>query len=84
MQSPFNLTPTIDPCTAVFTLTHKGEPMIDTDPNTGEQYLLTLRDAILERDAVRSAWADMGSDFIEDEWKIVAIVPLTITDLDLG
>ena len=75
------LTPTIHPCARVFTLTYKGEAMINSDPDTGRQYLLTLNDANLEREEVRRARTDAGMDFIEDEWQIVAIVPVAITDM---
>tara|TARA_R110001583_G_scaffold17481_1_gene70627 strand:+ start:622 stop:864 length:243 start_codon:yes stop_codon:yes gene_type:complete len=70
----------IDSSARVFTLTHKGDPMIDTDPDTGEEYLLTLAEAVDERECVRFAWSECGDTFIENDWQIVAIVPVKVTD----
>jgi len=69
----------INPEDEVFTLSHQGQPMIDRDPDTQSLYFYTLTDAIIEREEVRSAWAAADRNFIEDDWQIVAVVPIAIT-----
>ena len=63
----------LDPQSRSFTLTHKGDLMIDTAPDTGEPYFLTFAEAVWELGDVRR---NKGEDFIASDWGIVAIAPV--------
>ena len=67
----------IDTNRCMFTLMHKGELMVNTDPDTGAHTLLTLEEAIHELKMVEFAWEEAEMDFIKADWDIVTVLPLT-------